>query len=313
MSGEEWLNADFGPESSDAIIGTPEKAIVRPLTKNLIEAPEKAFKTTFLLRLAVALSIGRTVFPSLPVSKSKRVLYLHGELAPPELKERLECAVQHLPRPLDNFFQGRSLDASLVTEEGKEVVRNIVGQLKPDILVIDPWQSLIAGADENNFKEISGATSFLDKLMEDFRLTVFLAVHQGKNRKRGARGHSSLGAWRDTRFALKKLGTSGLNIDIEPRWSKPLTGLTLSFKAGTVWEGDVPKWTEQQLQMRECVKRNGGSVPREAIGEALQLEGSGLRTALMRALGNGAVDLSGDLVKLPEESSSIPESPHPPI
>lgn len=70
MSGEEWLNFDFGNESSDAIIGTPEKAIVRPLTKNLIEAPEKAFKTTFLLRLAVAVSTGQTVFPSLPFPKA---------------------------------------------------------------------------------------------------------------------------------------------------------------------------------------------------------------------------------------------------
>jgi hypothetical protein len=179
--------------------------------------------------------------------------------------------------------------------------------------VIDPWQSFIAGTDENNFKEVSGATGFLDKLMEDFGLTVFLAAHQGKNPKKGARGHSSLAGWRDTRFALKKQGTSGLNIDIEPRWSKPLSGLKLSFKAGTVWEGDVPKWTEQQLQMREWVKRNGGSVPRESIGKALQLDGSGLRTALMRASGNDAVELSGDLVKIPEESRSLIESPHPPI
>lgn len=201
----------------------------------------------------------------------------------------------------------------MVTEEGRKIVHNIVGQLNPDVLVIDPWQSFIAGIDENNFKEVSGATGFLDKLMEDFGLTVFVAAHQGKNPKKGARGHSSLAGWRDTRFALKKQGTSGLNIDIEPRWSKPLSGLKLTFKAGTIWEGDVPKWTEQQVEMRDFIRRNGGSVPRGNIGKALQLDGSALRTALMRASANDAIDVSGDIVKCSEESPSIPESPHPPV
>jgi len=313
MSGEEWLNMDFGADHNDALIGTPQSSIVRPGTKNLIEAPEKAFKTTFLLRLSVALSTGRTVFPSLPVSQTKRVLYLHGELSLPEIKERLEGAVQNLPRPLNNFLQGRSLDASLVTDEGREVIRDIVDAHHPDVLVIDPWQSFIAGTDENNFKEISGATGFLDRLIEDHNLTVFLAAHQGKNPKKGARGHSSLGGWRDTRFNLRKSGSSGLTITVEPRWAKPLKDLLFTFKAGTVWEGDGPKWTEQQLQMRELVKQGGGTIPRELIGKALGLEGSSLRTAVMRASDVDAIKTSGELVMIPDESQSIPESPHPPI
>ena len=47
--------------------------------------------------------------------------------------------------------------------------------------MIDPWKSFIAGADENNFKEISGATKFLDQLIADRGLTLFMAVHEGKN------------------------------------------------------------------------------------------------------------------------------------
>jgi hypothetical protein len=313
MSGEEWLSKDFTSESGEVLIGTSTNSIVRPLTKNLIEAPEKAFKTTFLLRLALGLSAGQTVFDSLPVTHSKRVLYLHGELSNAEIKERLEAAVQEVRRPIDNFLQGRSLDASLVTEDGRKVITDIVESHQPDVLVIDPWQSFIAGTDENNFKEVSGATEFLNKVIEDYNLTVFLAAHQGKDRKKGARGHSSLAGWRDTRFSLCRTGAHGLKITVEPRWGKPLTDLPFTFKAGTVWEGDGPPWTEQQLEIREFVKSNGGRVPRKLIGEALGLEGSALRNALMRASTEGAIARSEEEVWLPEASPSIPESPHPPI
>src|SRR4051794_36504222 len=85
MSAEQWLTFDFRVEESQVLIGTSENAIVRPGTKNIIEAQEKAYKTTFLLRLTLGLSTGQTLFPSLPVSRTLKVLYLHGELAPAEL------------------------------------------------------------------------------------------------------------------------------------------------------------------------------------------------------------------------------------
>src|ERR1700730_12723772 len=87
LSAEDWLNADFRVEDSEVVVGAPENPLVRPLTKNLIQAPEKAFKTTFLMRLALGISTGETVFSSLPVRRALRVMYLHGELAPAELKQ----------------------------------------------------------------------------------------------------------------------------------------------------------------------------------------------------------------------------------
>ena len=142
MTAEQWLIAEFSVEESAVLIGTPENALVRPLTKNLIQAPEKAYKTTFLLRLTLGLSTGETVYPSLPVYRPQRVLYLHGELNPAELKERLRDAAQHLSRPLEQFFQGRSLTASLVTEEGREVIKNLVHEYKPEVPSSTPGKVL---------------------------------------------------------------------------------------------------------------------------------------------------------------------------
>ena len=50
-------------------------------------------------------------------------MYLHGELAAAELKDRLESAANGLKGPLDKFFQGRSLAANLVTSERQRAMR----------------------------------------------------------------------------------------------------------------------------------------------------------------------------------------------
>jgi hypothetical protein len=310
MSAEEWLGFDFRIEESQLLIGTGNNAIVRPGTKNTIEAQEKAYKTTFLLRLALGLATGQTLFPSLPVSRPLRVLYLHGELAPAELKERLQTATQGLNRPLEQFYQGRSLTASLVTDEGRAAIIQLVQEFKPDVLVIDPWQSFIAGADENSFKEISAATKFLDQLIVVSGLTVFIAVHLGKNKKRGARGHSSFGGWRDTKFTLTRSGM-GLNVVVEPRWGKAME-LNLNFKAGTLWEGNAPGWTKQAEQIRKLVEVNKGALSRAqlAFGLGLEPNGSALRMALQRAQGGEAIDVDGDTITL---HSSTPASPNHPL
>jgi len=284
--------------AGEALIGSRENPIVRPLTKNFVEAADKSFKTTFLLRLALGMSEGTSVYPSLPVPAPRRVLYLHGELAPSELKERLEEAAIGLHRPLDQFFQGRSLEASLVTPEGQQVISELVGQYRPEVLVIDPWQSFIASADENSFKEVSCATNFMDKLISGSQLTIFLAIHFGKDPGKGARGHSMLGGWRDTKFTLKRSNCT-LTVKIEPRWTHPPDPITLTFKEGTLWEGKPPKWTKQAEKIRELVRVSGGKTTKEAVGTRLNLSPGSLRMALKRAVDDGAVTREGNLLRLP--------------
>lgn len=89
LTAEEWLNLQMEANENEIVLGSTTQAIVRPHTKNLIEAPEKAFKTTFLLRLMLGLSTGTTLFSQLPVLKRRKVLYVHGELSPPEIKASL--------------------------------------------------------------------------------------------------------------------------------------------------------------------------------------------------------------------------------
>src|SRR5437899_333697 len=84
----EWENVDLNTPDNQVLIGTPTNSIIRPGTKNIVEAPEKSFKTTMLLRLTIGMASGHTVYPSLPVARAVRVLYIHGEMTPQEIAER---------------------------------------------------------------------------------------------------------------------------------------------------------------------------------------------------------------------------------
>jgi len=309
LSAEDWLKADFRVKESEVLVGSIDNPLVRPQTKNLIQAPEKAFKTTFLLRLALGISTGETVFSSLPIKTARKVLYLHGELAPPELKERLQEAANGLGRPLDNFFQGRTLDANLITADGQRTIFDLGKEHQPDVLVLDPWQSFIAGADENSFKEVSVATSFMDRLIADSEVTIFMAIHLGKDHSRGARGHSTLAGWRDTLFTLKR-NNNTLNVKVEPRWASPPDDLKLTFQDGTLWEGDGPAWTKQAEEIRKLLLANGGKLFRKALAFGLHLDDSALRMALKRAQARGAIQVDGDVVTI---TPSLPTSPNHPL
>ena len=311
LSAEDWLKADFSVAESEVLVGTCENPLVRPLTKNLVQAPEKAFKTTFLMRLTMGISTGETVFPSLSVRRPRKVLYLHGELAPAELKQRLQEAAVDLKRPLDNFFQGKSLNANLLTSKGQNTILELGKQYEPDIVAVDPWQSFIPGADENVFKDVSIATAFMDKLIAECEATIFLAIHEGKDSSRGARGHSSLAGWRDTLFTLRRTETT-LTVAVEPRWASPPDDLKLTFKYGTLWEGDGPRWTKQEEKIRDLLIANNGKLTREQVRRGLGLEHSTFRMALKRAQDRRAIELDGETVRLPV-SSSLPASPTQPL
>jgi hypothetical protein len=150
LGAEDWFSLDLSTEEREPIFGTPDNVLIGRETKNLIEAPEKCFKTTFLMRLTLALSCGQTVLPELPVFKPRNVLYIHGELNKRELQARLIDAAQELPRPLNNFVQGRDLNAHFMESEGQAVIRKMVEDSKPEVLVIDPWQSFIRGHNFSN-------------------------------------------------------------------------------------------------------------------------------------------------------------------
>lgn len=297
LNAEEWFAFETAMPEDQIVFGSTDNVIVGTQTKNLIEAPEKAFKTTFMLRLMLALSCGKTVFPKLPVLRPRKVLYVHGELALAQIKERTIAAGAGLPRPLKNFTQGKDLRIHLILANGQRVLRDLIDEFRPEDVVLDPWQSFITGFDENEYKDVSKATRFLDEMIERFGVTVYIPTHMGKDHSRGTRGHSSLGGWRDTRFKLDKKKEL-VTVNIEPRWAAPVEPFALEFRDGTVWSSARNQFGKQIDDIRRFVQARDGVCTRKEIAVFMRRNGDALRKALRRAEDANAIVVDGECVRL---------------
>ncbi len=288
----EWERIDLDTPDHGVLIGTPSNPIIRPGTKNIVEAPEKSFKTTMLLRLAIGMACGHTVYPSLPVARKVRVLYVHGEMTPKELAERRKAACFQIPEEAmavgrKEFIDGRCITAHLIDEGGQGDIRRVVKEHNPDVLMLDPWQSFITGFDENTFKDVSQALHFLDTLIADQRgMTIFLVVHLGKNRDRGARGHSSLSGWRDTLIRLTNKSPNSIKVDVHPRWGNPVV-FKLHFDNGTLTEGKP--FSPQSAKVRSFLEEKNDWVSRAEIEQFLGSNKEAAKKAIQRAVDEQAI------------------------
>jgi len=303
---QEWLDMNPSALEQEAVIGSPDNPIVRPRTKNFIEGPEKSFKTTFALRLAAGISCGTTVFPLMPVPRAHSVLYLHGELSDLDIRDRSIAASTDLKGPFDNLQQGRVLRAHLIDKQGQKELLDLIRTYRTENVVLDPWQSFISGYDENSFQQMSQATAFCDRLIEEFGITLWIVIHLGKDPSRGARGHSTLAGWRDTRIQLKREKRSLLiSVDVEPRSAAPLEIFNLEFDGSgnrTLWPTNAKTRSGRTGQIRDFVESKGGAVTRDALAGFLASCGAkkdAARKAIERAEKVGAIKMAGGFITLP--------------
>jgi hypothetical protein len=297
---QEWITLELSTSEREFVIGSQDNALVRPKTKNLIEAAEKSFKTSFLLRLLAGLSSGETVYPDLPVGRPRRVLYLHGELSNAEIKDRTVAAATSLvSQTFENFWQGRVLDVHLIEAEGQGKLRELIDTYKPDDVALDPWQAFIIGSEENGYKDMSEATQFCSELIERYGVTLWIPIHLGKDRSKGARGHSVLAGWRDTRIQLKR-DSSSLTVTVDPRWGTPPDPFKLRFRGGTLWPDTEAEFRGQAAEVRQYVEDHGGRVSLSDLEAHLKPPSpDAFRKALSRAREQGAIIKSADYVSLP--------------
>jgi hypothetical protein len=157
---------------------------------------------------------------------------------------------------------------------------------------------LIAGFDENLFKDVSRALKFLDGIIDEYGMTLYVATHCGKDRSRGTRGSSVLAGWRDTLIKLER-NRECVTVNVDPRWAAPVPQFKLDFNNGTLIDSNLKVSCGKQAdKIRDVVAANNGEASREAIGQALGLSSEALRQALRRAADSGAVKLDGKQVTL---------------
>jgi hypothetical protein len=233
------------------------------------------------MREMAGLASGETIFPELPTFREEglKVLYIHAELNPPEIKQRVTASIADITTN-GKFINTRDIGVHLIDAEGQQIIIDEMNKYMPDILCLDPWADLIFGYDENSGKDTSLARKFIDKVLDGYACTAFLTQHTGQDESKGGRGHTGIKGWRDTQFVMKRLG-SGVTVTVDPRWGSPVT-LFLKWEHGTLQPVSIVLTQKQQDFIAFLKDHPEGSLSQD-IAKALKMEQDTAKKFLQRS------------------------------
>ena len=155
-------------------------------------------KTTLALSLALAAATGSD-FMSWKVSKPYKVLYLDGEMAASDMKERTVAAAKYFDTPPENIDNFKILSGDLNSGSLPDI-GSFAGQLEyadefawADLIVLDNISCLWHSGRENDADAWTVVRSWLSELKSEGK-SVILVHHAGKTgTSRGSsRRHDSL-------------------------------------------------------------------------------------------------------------------------
>ncbi len=168
-------------------------------------APPGCNKTFLALDLALSVASGQSSWLGRPLYLQGPVVYVNGDNGG-RFKLRVQAwdekhgirKTQAYPSPF--HYLNRPVALTNPAEAGAFV--DEVGKLKPVLVVFDTLSRCLAGADENNQKDMSAAVAVCDKLRQQLGCCVLLLHHTTKD-GRTERGSSVLRGAVDTLVVLK--------------------------------------------------------------------------------------------------------------
>lgn len=209
-------------------------------------------KTFFTLNVAYAVATGGE-FLGWKCSKSKRVLYIDGEMPAADMQARLKSIVGDSQKAVPNFqlitpdLQDY-VTPNLATEEGQTDLLTYTNQA--DLIVVDNISTLCRTGKENDSDNWTPVQRWALKMRSEGRSVLF--VHHA-NKNGGQRGTSGREDVLDTVIALKKpKGSSpieGANFEVHFEKNRGFSGAGAgAFNASLSIEGDTQKWVKQSLK-----------------------------------------------------------------
>lgn len=258
----DFLKKEYKPGAH--IIG---RGILPCQGRMILGGTPKSNKSYLMLNMLLDLARGRDLFgaeyksgrPVFPVNKSWRVLYLEMELGEQGLLERLRgtegragLTTGLTTEGLPFYIQTRDTAMRLDTPEGRDFISQVVGAVRPDLTVFDPFAKFNLG-DENDVQEMGMVLRVADHLTEDFGTATAFIHHIGKQdpdpnkQKRGGdrlRGSSAIFADVDTFLEVNRLSSEHtaepvLKLSFELRRGEPIEDIFVRrLRDGTVqWLG----------------------------------------------------------------------------
>lgn len=118
-----------------------------------------------------------------------------------------------------------------------EAIRDIGGIGGIGLVVIDTLSRALAGGDENSSTDMGALVRHFDALREAVSAHLLIVHHTGKDRAKGARGHSLLRAATDTEIEISEGQIKVTKQrDLDKAWASPFTLETVTL--GTDADGD---------------------------------------------------------------------------
>ncbi|MDE2582749.1 MAG: AAA family ATPase [Rhodospirillales bacterium] len=212
------------------------KGIMSPAELSLWVGPPKCGKSFLLLYIAYRLSLGLPVF-GLRVKKC-RVLYAAAE-GQGGINKRIQ-ALRDRYGASDNFhYIAQPMDLLHDTGHKKDLLA-AAKDIKPDLIVLDTINRVLAGGDENSSADMGALVLFMAELREECGAHV-AGVHHGTKANNGSganpRGHSCLTGADDALIEVAKHddGTRSAKV---VHAKDDADGLAFAFKLGDVKLGE---------------------------------------------------------------------------
>ena len=158
----------------------------------MLFAPPKSFKTFLIMEMMFSLSAGIQTFNHTPARKY-RVVYIAGE-GPTSI------GAKHLPAwarargvDIDNMDFHIVRRMLRVAEPGAvDEFVDMVGPLKPDVIIVDTMALSTLGLEENSSKDMGLFVAAMDRVRVDLSCSIVAIHHTGKDTERGSRGSNSV-------------------------------------------------------------------------------------------------------------------------
>lgn len=176
----------------------------------IIGGEPKCCKSFLALDIAVAVATGTPCLRQYEVKRPGRVLLFAAEDAHHVVRERLRgiCLSAGADLATLDVHVVRDAAIRLDVEDDRECLREAMGRLRPQLLILDPFIRLHR-ISESAVGEVARVLGFLRELQREFGCAVLLVHHmkKGAENVRGGqalRGSSDLHAWGDSNLYLRR-------------------------------------------------------------------------------------------------------------
>lgn len=268
----------------------------------IVGGEPKCCKSFLALDLAVAVASGRPCLRRFAVHQPGPVLLFAAEDALHIVRERLDGIAAAARIGLEG------LPLHVITSPGlrldldgdRNALRQTVAQLRPRLLVLDPFVRLHR-RNENAADEVAPMLAYLRQLQREHETSVLLVHHarKGGHARPGQalRGSSELHAWGDSNLYLRRTDER-ITMTIEHRAAASPSPLTLALRAEPGLALHVvdpglpsaaptdPRPTDRLLAVLEDA---AGPMTRRQLRDACRMRSSSVGEALVDLVANGLV------------------------